>query len=300
MRRPELESDIAARWQVATPTLVSTVTRSAPITLSHIRCDAPEHDKTKPLPAEDAYVLHVMLSDLPSSQLWFHGRETPIPYVSHGGIFLFHYESDPVAAFHSPFEILRLSFWKTTLDDLADQAGLARPDGLKRRDHGAVDPVFYYLARSVAPLFTSPQVGAQLFLDHISLAFHAHLISAYGGRQVDPRLTRGRLAPWQERRAKEFMEENLSANVSLGELASVCELSPNHFARAFRKTTGQSPHRWLLERRIEAAKRMLLSSVESLEAAATLCGFSDASHLSRVFSRVAGEPPGTWRRRNRA
>ena len=299
MRRPELESQIAARWQVPTPTLVATVARSAPITLSHIRCDAPEHDKTKPLPAEDAYVLHVMLSDLASSQLWFHGRETPIPYVRQGGIFLFHYESGPVAAFHSPFEILRLSFWKTTLDDLADQAGLPRPDGLKRPDHGAVDPVFFHLARSVAPLFAHPRAGNQLFIDHVSLAFHAHLISAYSGQLADPRLMRGRLAPWQERRAKEFIEENLGGNVSLGDLASVCGLSPTHFARGFRKTTGRPPHRWLLERRVEAAKRTLLSSVENLEAVATQCGFADASHLSRVFSQVAGEAPAIWRRRNR-
>src|SRR5436189_163530 len=78
----------------------------------------------------------------------------------------------------------------------------------------------------------------------------------------------------------------LDQPISLPELARACKLSPGHFARAFRKMTGQPPHRWLMEQRIEKAKQLLVDSTLSLAQIALTCGFADQSHFTRVFAQL--------------
>jgi AraC family transcriptional regulator len=110
------------------------------------------------------------------------------------------------------------------------------------------------------------------------------------------RPVRGGLAPWQVRRAKEVLSANLDGGVPLKEVARECRLSVSHFSRAFRRTMGVAPHRWLLARRIELAKEQLRNTELSLSDAALACGFADQSHLTRVFTRMVGVSPGAWRR----
>src|SRR5262249_12050379 len=106
----------------------------------------------------------------------------------------------------------------------------------------------------------------------------------------------GGLAPWQEQHAKEMMNECLDGDVSLSDLARECRLSVTHFVRAFRRSTGLSPHQWLLARRIDRAKSLLAESGLSLAEIALACGFWDQSHFTRVFTADVGTSPGRWRR----
>jgi AraC family transcriptional regulator len=106
----------------------------------------------------------------------------------------------------------------------------------------------------------------------------------------------GRLAPWQEIRAKELMSTHLERVITLAFLASECKLSVSHFARSFKQCTGKPPHRWLLESRVEKAKEHLVGTELPLAQVALACGFADQSHFNRVFSRTVGTSPGTWRR----
>jgi transcriptional regulator GlxA family with amidase domain len=130
---------------------------------------------------------------------------------------------------------------------------------------------------------------------HVASALEAYLAQA-GSRLAIGAQARGGLAPWQLRRAKEFIGARLDEAVSGAELARECDLSPSHFSRAFKQTTGKPPHRWLLELRVEKAKEMLLGTALSLAEIAVLCGFADQSHFTRVFSRITKSSPGVWRR----
>ena len=109
--------------------------------------------------------------------------------------------------------------------------------------------------------------------------------------------SRGGLAPWQERRAKEVLSANLDGGVPLKDVARECRLSVSHFSRAFRRTMGVAPHHWLLTRRIEVAKEKLRDRRLSLSDVALVCGFADQSHLTRVFTGMVGVSPGAWRGR---
>ena len=109
-------------------------------------------------------------------------------------------------------------------------------------------------------------------------------------------LTRGGLAPWQMQRATKLMTANLRERVPLSQLAARCGLSMRHFARAFRQSTGVSPHRWLLNHRVEHAKELLRNPTMSLVEIALACGFADQSHFTRTFTTLAAVGPGLWRR----
>ena len=110
------------------------------------------------------------------------------------------------------------------------------------------------------------------------------------------RLVRGGLAPWQMRRTAQVLNERLGSKVTLARLAGECGVSVAHFGRAFRQTTGRTPHRWLVEQRVEHAKRLLVTSALPLAEIAAICGFADQSHFTRVFSQLVGSGPGAWRR----
>ena len=79
-------------------------------------------------------------------------------------------------------------------------------------------------------------------------------------------------------------------------LANACGLSSKHFSRAFRQSNGLSPHQWLLQRRVDKAKRVLRDPRVAIADVAIACGFSDQSHFTRVFTRWVGSSPGQWRR----
>jgi AraC-like DNA-binding protein len=126
-------------------------------------------------------------------------------------------------------------------------------------------------------------------------AMQALAYVARATRRLPPRRPCG-LAPWQLRRAKETMAFDPSQNLPLAAIAKACKLSESHFSRAFKISTGIPPHRWLVERRVESARELLLKSKAPLAEIAYTCGFADQSHMSRVFGRVVGMSPGTWRR----
>jgi AraC family transcriptional regulator len=85
----------------------------------------------------------------------------------------------------------------------------------------------------------------------------------------------------------------------VAELARECGLSSGYFSRAFRLTTGITPHQWLIRKRVERARQLLLGNGLRLVDIALVCGFVDQSHFTRVFTRFEGESPGKWRQRHR-
>ena len=101
--------------------------------------------------------------------------------------------------------------------------------------------------------------------------------------------------PRSMRRAIEYIHANLSQDVRLDDIAEAASLSKFHFARAFTKTTGMAPHRYVMRARVGKVKELLAESELSLAAIADEAGFSDQSHMSKVFKRLTGLTPKTFR-----
>ena len=107
------------------------------------------------------------------------------------------------------------------------------------------------------------------------------------------------MAPWQLKRVESLVSDQLTEDLPLAELAATVHLSPYHFARAFKASTGLSPHRYQMTARVERAKEMLATTGQSVTEIAYACGFSSSQHMATVFGRIVGVTPTEYRRRSR-
>ena len=116
------------------------------------------------------------------------------------------------------------------------------------------------------------------------------------GAWTSPRPGPQRLAPWQVTRVVRFVDAHLEERMAVATLAALVRLSSGHFARAFRATVGESPHAYVIRRRIARAEEQILLTRKPLAQIALDCGFGDQAHMTRLFRRVVGMSPGAWRR----
>lgn len=107
---------------------------------------------------------------------------------------------------------------------------------------------------------------------------------------------RGGLSGWQQKRVADFVEAKLAEDLRLSTLAGLIELSPYHFARAFKQSFGQSPHRYHVGRRIERAKALLAEQTQSITEIAQTIGFAETSSFSSAFRKLTGLSPREYRR----
>jgi AraC family transcriptional regulator len=132
-------------------------------------------------------------------------------------------------------------------------------------------------------------------VSHAAQTLLAYLISRMTEHGPRAGQVRGGLAAGTLRRLREYIEAHLGEALSITDLATLAGLSPYHFARAFKRSTGQSPHGYLLGQRIARAKAALAAGQTPAEVA-SLCGFSSQSHFTERFRAEMGVTPGQFRR----
>lgn len=111
---------------------------------------------------------------------------------------------------------------------------------------------------------------------------------------------RGGLAPWQLACVRRHIERHLASRLTNAGLAALVRLNEDHFARAFKVSVGRPPHAYLMERRVEHAKFLLLRSNLPVCQIALASGFADQAHMTRRFRQTADISPASWRRQSRA
>ncbi len=137
--------------------------------------------------------------------------------------------------------------------------------------------------------------SGRLFGEYMGLSFATSLLSK---RLTTTQRTggyRGGLSPAKLRLVKAYVSENLSSNLSLNDIAALVQMGPCHFARAFKESTGLSPHQYVLRRRIDRAVEMLKDERSSLAGIAYDLGFSSQGHFTTVFRKFTGTQPGSYR-----
>jgi AraC family transcriptional regulator len=157
------------------------------------------------------------------------------------------------------------------------------------------DPLVSAIALTLHRELECESPGSRLLVDSLTQALAVHLLRAHASFPV--REIKGSLPRWRLRRALDFIEEHLSENISLAQLAEAAgNVSRYHFARLFKQSTGYSPYHYLVRRRIRQAQSMLRSQkLLSIGEIAFLCGFGDQSTFSRVFRQVSGCTPKAYR-----
>jgi len=153
-----------------------------------------------------------------------------------------------------------------------------------------------YLATCLAAECEQPDRFSRLYIDTLTMAACVDFLRL--GREDSDRAAR-RLAARQLRRVTEYVLEHLAEAVRLKELSAIVGLSQSQFGRAFKASTGLSPHQWQLHARIRKAQELLLAGALPLAEVALVTGFAEQSHFNRVFKGVTGTSPAAWRREHR-
>jgi AraC family transcriptional regulator len=276
------------------PTLAVSIANQLQVAVTELRSEGmPE--LPLPIPAEEAFSIHLHLRETDNASLWIRGQLVAEGKLCSGSACISDLEKPPVLYLPERFHFLQFYIPRKALNGFCYDHRL-EPIGTLRWGRKDLDETLHSLGLALLPALRNPHSSSQLFVDQIGLGILAHATHRYGRVLAKETSIRGGLAPWQIRRATEFLEANLQGNTSLYSVAAECELSVSHFARAFRKTFGRPPYRWLIERRVDMAKTYLLHSNLPLADIALHCGFADQSGLNKSFRRLLKQSPGEWRR----
>jgi AraC family transcriptional regulator len=104
------------------------------------------------------------------------------------------------------------------------------------------------------------------------------------------------LHAWQARRVREYIDAHIGDRILISDLSNIVRRSESHFARAFKRSFGLTPHSYLVKCRVELASHLMRVSADSLSSIAVRCGFTDQAHLCRLFRQCVGQSPAAWRR----
>ncbi|HZH99396.1 MAG TPA: AraC family transcriptional regulator [Fimbriimonadaceae bacterium] len=154
------------------------------------------------------------------------------------------------------------------------------------------DPLVEQLARSM--------ISAAEQCDEAYAFAVSNVIACRAARSSGIAARTGQLPKWRLKRVQSFIENRIEKSLTLADLAAAADLSRMHFAAQFRATTGVRPHEYVLLRRVERSKALMLQTDEPLAQVALACGFQAQSHFSTTFKRFTGETPAVWRREARA
>jgi AraC family transcriptional regulator len=197
-----------------------------------------------------------------------------------------------------PVDVVQLYLPHTTLKRVADEADTAAPiDLLERTAHP--DPVTSRLLLSAADVLEGNAALDTLFRHQLTDLLATRLLAAHAGSPTTFQPTMGGLSPKVLLRAIERLRSDSDADVSLAALASDAGLSRFHFCRAFKESTGLSPHAWLRQHRLEQAMNMLRDPDASVVSVAAALGYASQTAFAAAFKRLTGETPSDWRRRAR-
>jgi len=135
----------------------------------------------------------------------------------------------------------------------------------------------------------------RLFLDSVEQALAAALVERHAVRPRPAPIHRGGLTPARLRRVTELVHAKIEDELSLDEMAESAGLSTAHFSQMFRKSTGESPHQFVLRHRVQRAKEMLRAAEVRMLDVAVACGFKTQQHFARVFRQLCGASPTEYR-----
>jgi AraC family transcriptional regulator len=160
-----------------------------------------------------------------------------------------------------------------------------------------VDPFLEQMALATATALRERREDG-LYIDSLAQMMAVHLASTHCSRVPRTPIPQStsRLPSWKMRRLVDFIEANIDSDLSLERMAAEVGISPLYLPRAFKSAFGQSPHQYVLARRIERAKDLLRNTNDPVVEIALACGFSSQSHLANWFVRVVGATPAAYRK----
>jgi AraC family transcriptional regulator len=242
---------------------------------------------------EDAYTLHVNRRSATSILLCGRQGARQRHNIPFHGATLFDLSDLPMVEVEGRYDMIRVYLPRHRIVSVAESMGRWSEARLRPPSPGFHDYAITQLLNIVNFAFESPERISRLFLDETTILLISHLIHNYS--DISP-IERSRLASWQERIAKEILFSRICDPPSADELGLACGVSSRHFIRAFRQSTGRTPHQWLMHERALKARELLEHTDRTIAEISATCGYANQSHLCRSFLRQFGKSPSRARR----
>jgi AraC family transcriptional regulator len=154
------------------------------------------------------------------------------------------------------------------------------------------DPQIEMIGRELDREMFSGGHNGSLYAESLATALMLLLLKRNSAVTYGIQRYRGGLPQKTLRLVLDYINDNLSSTLRLGELAAIAGVSPSHFGALFRRATGLAPHEYVIQRRVDRACELLRNRAMSIPEAAVAVGFYDQSHLTRHMRRVLGFSPG--------
>jgi len=198
------------------------------------------------------------------------------------------------AALEGNSEHLALYLDPSLITKAADEAQLSGSVELAER-YTRHDNVINSVGMALLGELESEGLSGRLYAESLGIVLAVHLLRYYAISTPRPITFTGGLSATKLRQVTEFIGDNYSRDLKLAELAHVAGMSSFHFAREFKRTTGTTPHQYLIKFRIERAKALLATNDLPLTEVGLRSGFSHQSHFTRLFRRITGTTPHSYR-----
>ncbi|MFB6448217.1 helix-turn-helix transcriptional regulator [Bradyrhizobium tunisiense] len=260
--------------------------------LAHWRHD-PLHDVVEPMSHHVIMAYNGMMQRMERRS----GRSVAIGTFRPGVLIIIPEGSSSRWDIPKPVDVVQLYLPDAILKRVADEAQVGPADLLERTAHP--DPITSRLILSAADTLQGNGALDTLFRHQLTDLLATRLLAAHTGSPTSFEPTVGGLSPKILLRAIERLRSDSDADVSLDALASDAGLSRFHFCRAFKESTGLSPHAWLRQHRLEQAMKMLREGDETVAAIAAALGYASQTAFAAAFRKLTGESPSDWRRRQR-
>ncbi|WP_158633687.1 helix-turn-helix domain-containing protein [Tautonia sociabilis] len=233
-----------------------------------------------------------------SSVEWIRGGRTCRFVAAPGGFTIAPPGQEDRFRLDRPLRSLILTFGMARLRDLAEEEELLEGETLEILPAAQQRmPELVGLGQAFAGLLRAPRRGSRLYAETLWTQMALQILWNYSTLPRPGSTPVERLSDARLRRVVDFLESSLSEEISLANLADLAGLSPNYFLACFKRATGQTPHRFLTERRVARACELLHNPQLPIAMVALLVGYSSQSHLTTVFRRHMKTTPATYRSR---
>jgi AraC family transcriptional regulator len=215
-------------------------------------------------------------------------------YTDHGEICLLSPSLKRRALFPQRGEVLRIAYDDEIVAQIAGEIGITGGVEMltyQKLTHPSVYAIVHMLTEEMRP----GGARAPIYCNSLARALLGHVLRGCPPAQQRGAVGESGLSPQRLARSRQYIENRLGGNLTVLELARAVDMSLFHFARAFKQSTGMTPHAYVLERRVAAAQSLVLNTTRPFNEISAELGFSNPSHFTAVFGRLTGTSPSAYR-----